>query len=582
MEISRIDPPCWFANMNALSLQLVVYGSDLSGTDIKVMYPTFLKTSIVHSSYNYLILNLDTTTVSANSSCSFLFCKNGEEIVREYKFLPRREKQIKQLSIKDSIYLLMPDRFAKETDNKRANHKNPNSWHGGTINGMTSHLDEIVDMGFTAIWHTPVFENNQHTNRKTKYYNYHGYAITDFYAVDPHFGSIDDYCRFVDSAHKKGVKVIMDMLFNHCGIDHPFVKRLPMDDWLNNLGEGQSRLTNYSPLTVYDRYASEYDRQHFVKGWFTQEMPDLNLSNAHLLQYMTQMTIWWIETTDIDAFRIDTYPYVGVDYMEQWQRKLYADYPCFPLLAEAWVGETEYVAKVQKANLDSIEESRLIFMDFPFQRRLVEAFEKGDARVIYNHFALDFAYSEPHNLLAFIDNHDICRWLSKQPSIDKLKQAIGLLLTVPRIPQVYYGTEILLKGDGKGNSDGNMRQDYPWDTALNPIQRDFKSFLCKILKWRTECKCISEGTMIHFVPLDDNVYVYFRIIRKATPEVHPMVMIMINFSDIEAVVEMSRFKEILSDCKSVYDVVADEKTDIDITASVPIKANGLMILELYK
>lgn len=491
--------------------------------------------------------------------------------------------------MKDVIYLLMPDRFAI-TDNKHCLEKNvidknkPDCWHGGTLKGMTAHVGDIADMGFTAIWHTPIFENKQEVTKETKYYSYHGYAITDFYEIDPHFGNIKDYCKFVDTAHKKGLKVIMDMVFYHCGIDHPFVKNPPIKDWFNDLGEGERKLTNYSPLSTYDKYTSEYDNEHFVKGWFTQNMPDINLSNDIVLDYMTQVSIWWIETSDVDAFRIDTYPYAGVEYMQKWQRRLYAEYPQFPLLSEAWVGETEYTAKMQNDNLAAIPESTMTFMDFAFQRRLSDTPIENKAREIYTHFALDFVHQNPRNLLAFIDNHDVARWLYKYPSIDVLKQAIGLLLTIPRIPQVYYGTEILLTGDGKGDSDGNMRQDYPWNEALTAEQRDIKAYISKLLEWRKDCKAITEGEMMHFVPLDGKVYVYFRYLKNENGNIEKskMVMVVINFSSEEAELHLSRFKEVLSVGELWKDIIDGKEVSLMPMTSIKIKKNNMMILEYNK
>ena len=491
--------------------------------------------------------------------------------------------------MKDAIYLLMPDRFAitgsKNCLNRNVIDKsNPDCWHGGTLRAMMAHIGDIANMGFTAIWHTPVFENKQEVTNDTKYYSYHGYAITDFYEIDPHFGNIGDYCDFVDVAHKKGLKVIMDMVFNHCGIDHPFVKNPPVKDWFNDLGEGTCKLTNYSPLSAYDKYASEYDKEHFVRGWFTQDMPDLNLSNDIVLDYMTQMSIWWIETTGIDAFRIDTYPYAGVEYMQEWQRRLYAEYPQFPILSEAWVGETEYTAKMQSDNLKAIPESTMTFMDFAFQRRLFETSIENMAREIYSHFALDFVYKSPHNLLAFLDNHDVARWLVKHLSVEGLKQAIGLLLTIPRIPQIYYGTEILMAGDGKGDTDGNMRQDYPWNISLPAEQQDFKAYVCKLLKWRKGCKAITDGEMMHFVPLDGKVYVYFRYLRDNNGNVDDsnVVMIVVNFSEENKEVDLCRFKEMLSVCELWHDVIDNKVRLLNSMNSINIKANGIIILESNK
>lgn len=589
MEIRKIYPPCWFANMDNPKLQLIIKGDDLANARIKVGCELELEYKIISHTNNYIVLDVDTSKVKSNTSYKLQLKRNGEVEAKEYKILPRRNKRIETLSMKDVIYLLMPDRFAL-TNNKQCLEKNvidknnPDCWHGGTLKGMTNHVGDIADMGFTAIWHTPVFENKQEVTKDTKYYNYHGYAITDFYKIDSRFGNIDDYCEFVDTAHKKGLKVIMDMVFNHCGIDHPFVKHPPVKDWFNNLGEGECKLTNYSPLSAYDKYASEYDKGHFVKGWFTQNMPDINLTNNIVLDYMTQMSIWWIETSDIDAFRIDTYPYAGVEYMQQWQRRLYAEYPQFPILSEAWVGETEYTAKMQNDNLVAIPESTMTFMDFAFQRRLSETSIENKAREIYTHFALDFAYKNPCNLLAFIDNHDVARWLHKHPSVEELKQAIGLLLTIPRIPQVYYGTEILLAGDGKGDSDGNMRQDYPWDTSLAAKQQDIKTYISKLLKWRKGCKAITEGEKMHFVPLDGKVYVYFRYLKDDNGNIKKskMIMVAINFSNEEAELHLSRFKEIIPACEKWKYVVENKEVSLNSNTSITIKAKGIMVLESNK
>lgn len=585
MEIRKIYPPCWFANMDNPKSQLIIKGDDLANARITVGCELELEHKIISHTNNYIVLDVDTSKVKSNTSYKLQLKRNGEVEAKEYKILPRRNKRIETLSMKDVIYLLMPDRFAL-TNNKQCLEKNvidknnPDCWHGGTLKGMTNHVGDIADMGFTAIWHTPVFENKQEVTKDTKYYNYHGYAITDFYKIDSHFGNIDDYCEFVDKAHKKGLKVIMDMVFNHCGIDHPFVKTPPVKDWFNNLGEGERKLTNYSPLSAYDKYASEYDKEHFVRGWFTQDMPDINLANDIVLDYMTQMSIWWIETTDVDAFRIDTYPYAGVEYMQKWQKRLYDEYPQFPILSEAWVGETEYVAKMQSDNLSKIPESTMTFMDFAFQRRLSETPIENKAREIYSHFALDFAYKNPRNLLAFIDNHDVKRWLHKHSSIE-LKQAVGLLLTMPRIPQIYYGTEILLAGDGKGDTDGNMRQDYSWNETLNAEQQKIKAYISKLLKWRINNKAVTEGEMMHFVPIDGKVYVYFRYLKDDKGKIgkSKVVMVVANFSEEETKLKLSRFKEILSVYEKWKDVVDDREVSLNPMTSITIKANGIMILE---
>lgn len=242
MEIAKIYPPCWFSNMNNPQLQLVIRGDDLANAHVEVKSEIELASKVINQTNNYIVLYIDTSDAKPNTTCTIQLKRNDQTVEEKYEFFPRRDKKMETLSMKDVIYLLMPDRFAI-SDNKCSfesnviDKGNPDCWHGGTLKGMKAHVGDIADMGFTAIWHTPVFENKQEVTKNTKYFSYHGYAITDFYEIDSHFGNIGNYCEFVDTAHQKGLKVIMDMVFNHCGIDHPFVKSPPVKDWFNNLGE---------------------------------------------------------------------------------------------------------------------------------------------------------------------------------------------------------------------------------------------------------------------------------------------------------------------------------------------------------
>ena len=572
MNISRIEPPCWFSGVKTNELQILIYGDDVMEALVETTIPNEGMIVSAETEDSYLLLSLKLKDNIQANTYEIALKKDDEAIKIPYEFKERRNWDACKATITndDVVYLLMPDRFAKvdEEDGNSIETNNPNVWHGGNIRGMIKSLEHLGALGVTAIWHTPIFMNSE----------YHGYSITDFYHIDSRFGSLEDYKEFVREAHKRNIKVVMDMVFNHCSIEHPWVKQPPMSNWLNGTEKNHIQ-TNYKITTIFDPYKSSCDKNATVRGWFTDKMPDINIENQSVYTYLKQMTMWWIEMTGIDAFRMDTYLYSDMARMIEWQNAISKFYPGFSVIAETWVPDAAYTAKIQNDAYETLnKDSSLIVMDFAFQKRLEQTFDRTslydkDAQM-YHHFVYDFLYKDAINTLAFIDNHDLERWFSSIKSKAKLKQALGILLTSPRIPQIYYGTEWMFSGDGKGKGDGNFRKD-AFECISNPDgikDKDILMFLTKLLQWRKTSKAITKGAMKHFIP-QNGVYVYFRSVDDE------VIMVVSNNTSKSTKIDFSHYDEALQDKTYGVDVISGLKVQLDAD-DMDIKGNSILILEL--
>jgi len=589
MEIKRIDPPCWFTSMNNPILQLFIYGEELKEVEFETNIPHVGDIRVVGETSNeYAIIYITLQENVLPGKYELYFIKGEKKICIRYELKEKRSWNIPQqatVTMGDVIYLMVTDRFAKGnnplTKKMKFDRNNPDAWHGGNINGVREHLDYLQKLGVTALWLTPVFKNNDEivTVEEKEYTSYHGYAITDFYDVDRHFGTIEDYYNFVKEAHLHGLKVVKDVVFNHCSNKHVWVKNPPMRNWLNETEEKKARRTNYKVTTVFDPYATSVDKADTVDGWFTETMLDINLRNEHARQYLTQMTIWWIETADVDAIRMDTYLYSDLQAMMAWQKRIDQEYPGFSIIAETWVPEAAFTAKAQNKVSETVKsKAPFIVMDFAFQKRIEACYSNKELydreSQVYYHFVNDFLYSSPQNTLAFLDNHDLPRWLSVNKSIDKLKQALGILLTVPRIPQLLYGTELLFAGDGKGTGDGNKRQDFFEKLNTNSWsekEQEIHDFVQTILTWRKTSKAVTQGSMRHFVP-QNGVYIYIRKYRLEK------VLVIINNANKSKSISLPHYAEEITGCSEGIDVITGKR--FFLRDSLKIIRNGILILKL--
>ena len=423
--------------------------------------------------------------------------------------------------------------------------------------------------------------------------SYHGYSITDFYKIDRRFGTNNEYKELIEKAHSKGLKVVMDMIFNHCGISHRWLTDLPDKDWIH-FGEGGKYVqTNHFKWVLMDVHAPQTEKDQLVNGWFSKGMPDLNQKNRHLATYLIQNSIWWIEFARIDGIRQDTYPYPDMDFMARWCHAIDQEYPNFNIVGESWYPQSSAAAWWQQNSVINKQDTHLkTVMDFALTFAAQHAFDvesnsnEGDEAglfKLYEVLAQDFLYPDPTHLLVFLDNHDMARFSREgETDLSRYKQAIAFLLTVRGIPQIYYGTEILMDGKKK-QGDGYIRKDFPggWqEDAVNAfdsagrtsLQNEAFSYLRKLLRWRKNSIAVTSGDFTHYTPDSTGVYVYARKKDDHT------VLVMINSTYADKIVAVDRFKEILKDYSTGTDVLTG--LDVGLKKPIFIKSRGVYILEL--
>ena len=618
VKIDRIEPTDWYVGLKDASLQLMVYGKDIKTADVTTDYPGVRIDSLVRlDSPNYLLVYMNVK--DAQPGTMTLLFQQGKQKKKVNYTLKAREKKGEErygFSNADVLYMLMPDRFASgRTDNDQIKglrpYKNdrtqPSLRHGGDLEGIRQHLDYFKELGVTALWFTPVLENDSpdHGTQST----YHGYATTNYYRVDPRFGSNEEYRQLCDEAHAKGLKIVMDMIFNHSGYEHPWTLDMPSKDWLNTpewlspenqanavemkTMDGAAKVndkylqTSYKLTPVVDPYASKIDLHETVDGWFVPTMPDLNQRNPHVIKYLIQNSIWWIETVGIDGIRMDTYPYADRDAMAQWMKIIGEEYPNFNTVGETWVTEPAYTAAWQKDSKLSEKNSYLpTVMDFAFYDRINQAKnEETDAwwngfNRIYNNFVYDYLYPNPSNVMAFLENHDTDRFLGEGKDTVALKQALALLLTVNRTPQLYYGTEVLMNGT-KHITDGNVRKDFPGgfpgDTK-NCFTREGRTqaenamfdWLSRLLHWRQGNDVIIKGKQTQFIPFN-GIYVIARQYNGKT------VLTILNGNHKQADMQLDRYAEVIGNTTAAKDVITGRTVKLDRKLS--LKSRQTLILE---
>ena len=590
-KVDKIEPTDWFVGMKNPSLQLMVYGKNIREAEFSVDYPGVRVDSVVRlDSPNYLLVYLNVK----DAKTGIMKLKFGRSMVKyQLKNREMSGDDRKGFTNADVLYMLMPDRFAngnpkndriKGLRDQLVNRNEPSLHHGGDLEGIRQHLNYFNQLGVTALWLTPVLENDRPADQN-KYSTYHGYATTDYYRVDPRLGTNEEYKELVKEAHAKGLKVVMDMIFNHCGDYHPWNLDAPSKDWFNSPHYGLQ--TSYKLSPVLDPYASKIDMKETVDGWFVASMPDLNQRNPYVLKYLIQNSEWWIETVGIDGIRMDTYPYADRKAMSEWARTLDTEYPNFNMVGETWVTEPAYTAAWQKDSRLVKDNSYLkTVMDFAFYDRInlakkeeTDAWWNGLNRV-YNSLCYDYLYANPSSVMAFIENHDTDRFLGDGKDVKSLKQALGILLTMNRIPQLYYGTEVLMNGT-KAVTDGNVRKDFPGgfpgDTH-NCFIREGRSadenamfdWESKLLHWRQGNEVISKGKQTQFVPYA-GVYVIARQYQGKN------VMTILNGTSKNAELQIARYQEIIGSHKIARDVITD--ANVDLNNNIKLGPRETLIIE---
>lgn len=592
--VTNVEPPYWWVGMANDTLQVMLTGPDIAQASAEVDYSGVkLDRQVSLDSPNYKLLYFTIAPDTKPGKMPIRLNLNGRKHTLDYELKARDMKgeDYEGFSAADVLYLLMPDRFAQgdvvaATDleyNDAPDRTQPSTRHGGNLKGIADRLDYLDSLGITAIWSCPVLENDMPGG------SYHGYATTDYYRIDPRFGTNADWQELIAQAHKRGIKVVMDMIFNHSGSNHPWMKDMPSKDWYNH-PEG-NELTNFRLSTIHDPYVSDYDLDHTVNGWFVSAMPDLNQKNPHLMKYLIQNSIWWIESSKINGIRMDTYPYADMQGMAQWAADVLKEYPNFNIVGECWYGNEAGPAFWQSGSkINPVETNLPTVMDFKYNiDREKMFFEETDPwnglNHVYDHLALDYLYPDPQHILTFLDNHDTDRFLPEMPdSLGVWKQALAFLLTSRGIPQLYYGTELLMNGTKK-ISDGYIRLDmpggFPGDKVdaftregRTDMQNEAWDYLSRLLQWRRgeANDVIAKGTLKHFMP-QNGIYAYERRLGDK------QVVVLLNGQSEPNTVTMERTLEILPYGKTMRDLVSGK--DVTITEEMTFAPRQVMILQNF-
>jgi len=597
-QIQHVEPLNWWVGMKNPHLQLLIQGNNVGEMTPHIHYKgVSIQKVSKGDSKNYLFIDLEIAENTKAGTFEIDF-QQDKKTIYTYKYsLLAREKgtaEIQGFSSKDVIYLITPDRFANgdekndvvaEMKETKIDRNFEGARHGGDIRGIINHLDYIADMGFTAIWSTPLLENDMPD------YSYHGYAITDYYKVDKRFGTMEEYKELAIKAKAKGLKLIFDGVMNHSGSFYWWMKDLPFKDWINYPDSFQ--MTNHRRTVNQDKYASKFDKELMTKGWFWKTMPDMNGKNPFLATYLIQNSIWWIETLQLGGIRQDTYCYSDKEFSQKWSCSIMKEYPNFSIVGEEWSYNPLITSYWQqgKQNHDGYAGCLKSSMDFPLQMALVQAlkepedsdFSKGLTR-IYEALANDFVYANPKNMLVMCDNHDMDRIFTQlNKDVALTKMALTYLLTIRGIPQMYYGTEILLENSEHPNNHGFIRADFPggWQNdkqngfsgeGLSAEQKEMQAYLRKLLNWRKNNAVIAEGETLHFAPFE-GIYAFCRYEKSR------LVMVILNKNAKEMKMDTKRFAEVLGGKSFATNVITGEKMSVKTPLLVAGKTAVVLEIE---
>ncbi len=594
-KVNKVEPTFWWSGMHNTEVQIMLYGEDIAGSAVTVSNPDVqIKEIVSLESPNYLLIYIDVADAKA-STFDFTLTQGRKKrtIPFELKEREQRKNAYQGFDASDVLYLMMPDRFANGDVNNdiiegmlenKVDRSDSFARHGGDFKGIADRLDYLDDLGVTAIWLNPILENDMPEG------SYHGYAATDFYAVDKRFGTNEEFVQLVEAAHAKDLKIVMDMIFNHCGSEHFFLKDMPSKDWFNN--PDGSLMTTFRTVPQYDPYTSQIDLDKAIDGWFVSVMPDLNQRNRHVAKYLIQNSIWWIEYTGIDGIRQDTYPYADFDMMADWCKAVDAEYPNFNIVGETWLSSNVGVSFWQKNSPITHPRNTELktVMDFPLYGITDSAFDEetgdwhGGMMRIHDYLSQDAVYADPMHLLTFLDNHDTSRFYrtaEQRKNFNRFKQAFAFLLTTRGIPQMYYGTEIGMAGD-KGKGDGYVREDFPggWpNDAVDAFtaagrtdeQNRIFDYTRKMLNWRKGNKAIAKGKLTHFTPID-GVYVYERRHEDES------VLVIFNGTSSDKTIDLNYFRQVVPSAQAV-EFITDTTYDLS-KEEMTIPANDVLIFDL--
>lgn len=587
--IDRVEPPHWWVGMKNPDVQLMIHGERIAEWEFSSKDPFVHVVDVqAQKNPNYAFVKLMVTPEAKAGEVELEMKKGNKKETLTYTLKERREGSADRegFSTEDVVYLITPDRFANgdpsndevEEMEEGLDRTDKLGRHGGDIKGIRDHLDYIDQMGFTALWSCPVIENAQPK------YSYHGYSSTDFYRVDPRMGTNTDYVALSAEVKERDMKLVMDMIMNHIGSGHWWMDDHPSEDWVNN---GWEYLWNrHFRSTLHDPHSAASDSLSMTDGWFAETMPDLNQRNPFLATYLIQNSIWWIEEADLDGIRMDTYPYPDKDFMADWSCAVMKEYPNFNIVGEEWTLNPAYISHWQRGNKRGYPSCVPSMFDFPVQRALIDALNEeeswwGGWNKLYEAIAQDYQYPEANNLMIFGDNHDMDRfYLQVGEDLAKYKLGMTFLLTTRGIPQIYYGTELLMVNSEK-DDHGLIRIDFPggWKgDATNGFtgknlpedQKEAQAFLKKVLNWRQTAEVVHDGSLLHYGP-EKATYVYFR--KRGDKNL----MVVLNKNKEAIELGLERFQEGIGNADMGTDILSGK----EVSLITPLKLSPMtpMIIE---
>lgn len=594
-QIERIDPSSWWIGMKYNEPMLLIYGNNISSLQPSVQYPgvKIIKTETVENK-NYLFVTLHIEN-NAKAGIIKINLNKKNRLVYTYNFpIENRVNNSagrQGFSQKDAICLIFPDRFANgDTTNDivsgmaetYVDRNGEDARHGGDIQGIINHLDYIQSLGFTQIWNTPLTENDQPT------YSYHGYAATDFYNIDPRFGSNELFKKMVSEAKKRDIGMIWDMVLNHCGTNYYFIKDMPEKSWVNF--PDTKTHTNHLKTTYADIHAANIDRDIYEGGWFDKQMADLNQRNEKVAKYLIENTIWWIEYAGLSGVRVDTYSYSDKNFLALWTKTILNEYPNMNIVGEentSDIGLTSYW-QIDKMNNDNYKCYLPSLMDVSLAHSVVKSLNESSTNTnswyeVYNSVAQDYQFPHPYNQMIFPDNHDMDRFYSRiGNNLPLWKIGMALFMTMRGYPQFFYGTEVLMTNE-KAGSDGQRRSDFygGWtsdskdafdEQGLTQDELEAQRYFSKLLNWRKNTPVMADGKMTHYAP-QNNVYVYFRYDNQQT------VMIILNSSQNDQTIGTVLFAQNIKDKKIGTDIITDKKIQLNDSISIPKQTAMILMLE---
>ncbi|MFN8356070.1 MAG: glycoside hydrolase family 13 protein [Spirosomataceae bacterium] len=615
VQIQRVDPVNWWVGMKNPKLQLLVYGKNIAECQVSLNHPgvTLDKVNKV-ANPNYLFLDLTISPraqvgkmrIDFSQDRTVLKKKKKPEIIKEtnyieYELLARNNQPKGQgVNQSDFIYLIMPDRFANgdPTNDKfstmldtTCNPKSPFLRHGGDFQGIINHLDYLKDLGVSALWMTPVIENDEslkkelHGNLQA---GYHGYHFTDHYKIDRRFGGIEGYKKLSDVLHQNGMKLIQDAVYNHVSDDYWMWKDQPTPTWFNKWDTYTN--TSHKEASLMAPNSAQIDNKIMIEGWFTPFLPDLNLRDPYCANYLIQHALWSTELFNVDGWRIDTYKYNDMEFMNRCNAALIEQYPHIMIYGESWINTPAQLAYFVKNKIDfPIKCNQPGTCDFPLYSAINAALNEpfgwdGGVNRIYQVLAQDFVYENPNNMVTFLENHDTDRYFSViGENMDNYKMGITWLFTTRGIPHFYYGTEILMK-NFKNPTDAEVRQDFPggWkgdaankfvSTGRSQAENDAFNFVKKLAHYRRNTSTLQTGKLTQFIP-EDGTYVFAR------KDQHKTILVLSNTNSSAKTLDGKRFAEITNGFGGATEVLTETK--ISTLQSFTIPAKTAFVLELTK